>query len=66
MFAGPIGKNYHGPGSSWKTTHFKSLSASCSFSILLEQVVSDLSADQFYAYNIRWALTHEKVYDDLA
>ena len=36
------------------------------FPILPEQVVSDLSTDQVYAYSIYWAFIHGKVDDDLA
>ena len=65
-FAGPIGKILQGPVASW-TTQSKPLSVLSSlFPILSEQVVSDLSTDQFYAYNICWALIHGKVDDNLA
>ena len=37
-----------------------------SFFPLPEQVVSDLSTDQVYAYSIYWAFIHKKVDDDLA
>ena len=36
------------------------------FSFLPEQVVSELSTDQVYAYNICWAFIHGKVDNDLA
>ena len=66
-FAGPIEKKLYGPASSWTTTRFLPLSVpSLFFPILPEQVVSDLSTDQVYAYNIYWELMHEKVDDDLA
>ena len=66
-FAGPTGKKLHGPVSNWTTTRFKPLSVPSSiFPILPEQVVSDLSTDQFYACNICWALIHGNVDDDLA
>ena len=64
-FARPIGKKLHGLVSSWTTAQFKTLSTPSSFSIT-EQVVGDLSTDQFYAYYIYWALIHGKVNDDLA
>ena len=57
----------HGPASSWTTTQFKPFSVPSSFfPILHKQVVSNLSAGQFYAYNICWALIHGKVDDDWA
>ena len=52
-FVGPIGKILHGPVSCWTITQFKPLSVPSSFFLILhEQVVTDLSTDQFYAYNI--------------
>ena len=52
-FVGPIGKILHRPVSSWTITQFKPLSVPSSFfPIHLEQVVTDLSTDQFWAYNI--------------
>ena len=42
------------------------LSVPPSFSILPEQVVSDLSTNQVYAYSICLALIYGKVDDDLA
>ena len=36
------------------------------FFLLPEQVVSDLSTDQVYAYSIYWASIHGKVDNDLA
>ena len=51
-FVGLTEKILHGPESSWTVTQFEPLSVPSSFfPILHEQIVTDLSTDQFYAYN---------------
>ena len=64
-FSGPIGKELNGLVSDWKVVNFRPLS-SIEFSYLPQEVIQNLSSDQFYAYQICRAIISGKVENDLA
>ena len=64
-FSGPIGKELNGLVSDWKVVNFRSLS-SIEFPYLPQEVIQNLSSDQFYTYQICRAVISRKVENDLA
>ena len=57
-FSGPIGKKLNGLVSDWQVVNFKPFSF-IEFPQLPKEVIENLSSDQFYAYQICWALYQE-------
>ena len=64
-FSGPIGKELNGLVFDWKVVNFRPLS-SIEFPYLPQEVIQNLSSDQFYAYQICRAVISGKVENDLA
>ena len=64
-FSGPIGKELNGLVSDWKVVNFRPLS-SIEFPYLPQEVIQNLSSDQFYAYQICRAVISGKIENDLA
>ena len=65
IFPGPISKELNGLVSDWKVVNFRPLSSN-EFPYLPQEVIQNLSSDQFYAYQICRAVISGKVENDLA
>ena len=55
----------HGLVAQWEVANFKPISRS-SFPFLPNDVINDLSSDQYNGYRICWAITNGEVDEDLA
>jgi len=63
-FSGPFGKRLGGCVSEWDVVKFKPL-PNQNFPVLPNDVVEDLSTDQYYAYRICWSVIYGEVDTDL-
>ena len=63
-FAGPIGEKLDSIVSQWPVVAFKSIS-NPHFPMLPNDVLEDLSTDQYYGYKICWSVICGEVDDDL-
>ena len=64
-FGGPIGSLLNGNVSEWEVVKFKAIPYD-EFPVLPDDVIDDLSTDQYYAYQICTAVISGKVDEDLA
>lgn len=63
-FSGEIGRNLSGCVSEWDVTKFKPIS-NPNFPQLQNEIIDDLSTDQYYAYRICWAVILGHIDTDL-
>ena len=64
-FSGPIGSMLDGSVSQWEVVNFKSIPYP-SFPFLSNEVIDDLSTDQYYGYRMCWAIITGEVDEDLS
>ena len=64
-FTGPIGSMLNGVVSKWHVVNFKSI-PNPSFPILPNDIIEDLSTDQYYGYRMCWAIITGEVNEDLS
>ena len=64
-FSSPIGSMLHSFVTQWEVANFKPISCS-SFPFLPNDVINDLSTDQYYGYRMCWAIINGEVDEDLA